>query len=84
MNCVSITNWEFNAEKWENVPVTYKLELKECPFCGNNAIIEVNKDHGKADVFRIKCEICEIQQGHYHYKPTEAAEEWNEREYKDN
>lgn len=84
MNYVKITSWEYDTKTETNIPVKYCLELRECPFCGNNAIIEKYSDNGKSDLFRIKCEICEIQQGHYHFKPTEAAEEWNKREYKDN
>jgi len=50
-------------------------DLKPCPFCGGEPVLD---DLGDADSHFVRCSKCEVQQIAKHM-PWEAAERWNER-----
>ena len=60
-----------------------KIELKPCPFCGEEGTIIVRKGkNGWRDRYAVLCDYehggCGAESGWYHYE-EEAIEAWNRR-----
>ena len=54
-------------------------DLKACPFCGGNAIIDDCGDHR----YFARCQKCGINQDHLYYQKCDAKKAWNRRKKND-
>ena len=56
------------------------IELKSCPFCGGEAVMEsFTTSMEKVPRFRVKCRGCGIALDWDHFEAEKAAERWNRR-----
>lgn len=55
------------------------IELKPCPFCGGEAIIEDCGTCGNAGRYFVKCSKCEIAQDALWATKQTAVKRWNKR-----
>lgn len=56
------------------------IELKPCPFCGQDSatVLSEETDFIGSQVFAVRCENCCCGTGHYRNRNL-AVERWNER-----
>ena len=54
-------------------------ELKACPFCGSNRVMEYT-DGGEEELYGVMCMDCKGSGG-MGYRPEDAREHWNRRSF---
>lgn len=64
-------------DKFEWLELEYKAVLKNCPFCGGEAIIDKETPY-MFPIFRVKCSDCEMKTEVHTYKQN-AIDAWNRR-----
>lgn len=58
--------------------VTDKIELRSCPFCGGEAVIEHNSEYDD-EGYVVRCSECGIEASNWCSNEHETAQWWNRR-----
>lgn len=63
----------------ETIVMRSKMELKPCPFCGNEAKLKINTEMGGTN-YQVLCTQCPTTVGRYWYwNQEDVIETWNKR-----
>ena len=54
-------------------------QLKPCPFCGFNALVEEHKFVSLPSSYGVACQNCSAQSYQFYNSEEEAIEAWNRR-----
>lgn len=78
-----VPNWceteEEATRQWnKRFDVTDKIELRSCPFCGGEAVIEHNSEYDD-EGYAVRCSECGIESPNCCSDEHEAAQWWNRR-----
>ena len=55
-------------------------EIKNCPFCGGRAALDIHRFGALGDTFGIRCQECQAQTRGFYNDADEAADAWNRRD----